>query len=88
MPLFSVVISFNNKKRAFAETLFYYPCFFAKSTSGRVSESALGPLMVLGLVLVTRDLVVLVWSMWSLGCPWMWCMMFSLAVPYRVTEKS
>ena len=26
MPLFSVVISFNNKKRAFAETLFYYPC--------------------------------------------------------------
>ena len=25
MPLFSVVISFNNKKRAFAETLFYYP---------------------------------------------------------------
>ena len=25
MPLFSVVVSFNNKKRAFAETLFYYP---------------------------------------------------------------
>ena len=29
MPLFSVVVSFNNKKRAFAQTLFYYPWYLS-----------------------------------------------------------
>ena len=34
MALFSVVVSFNNKKRAFAETLFYYPCIASESCQG------------------------------------------------------